>query len=612
MKTPLFSRYLNRLFVLLVCSTLTDTILAQNRTAPASEMETMLQGAQQTTFNASLAGANTPVDNVVSAAHYVVGPGDVLLVQIVGALSLEIPVTITPENSLLLPRLGEISLVGKTLAQAKAEIQKVVQSRNPLNKAYVSLHKARTVYVTITGNVLKPGLMTLPASMKISTAVLLANQQQSVNQSGFNAAPASAPVGEHLSRKRQTVIPLSARYTQVLHRDGSMEYSDQVRALALNAPGADPTLREGDQIYVPFDHEAADLSAGNLSIAGAVQRPCLLPYRKGDNLSFILRAAYGLSDRADSQNVTITESVAAGSATPQMLHVRDIMRGTADREVLPGSSVVVGERGLNTRVGSVSVIGEVRSPGVYPIEKGSSRLRALIAQAGGLSTEAHLPTSYILRLDEGYTITPTTLFTRQELLKNLQYSSLTAEDTVQYASDLQLRRPTVACDFAAALERGSEQDNISLHDGDVIVIGKNPHQVFVFGQVKKSGFVDFRQNTAIDEYIRQAGGYTDYAEAPRTKIIKSGSRLWIPAKSETGEQVRLESGDQIYVPRTPELISDLAFKKIQVELQRENNKLQLRNIELQESNRLWQIIGTIAGVIGAFASIYVGVIAASK
>lgn len=49
-----------------------------------------------------------------------------LLVQIVGPISGEYPLTVTPENTILLPRLGEMSFLGKTLAEAKRDVQKLV------------------------------------------------------------------------------------------------------------------------------------------------------------------------------------------------------------------------------------------------------------------------------------------------------------------------------------------------------------------------------------------------------------------------------------------------------------------------------------------------------
>jgi hypothetical protein len=51
------------------------------------------------------------------------------------------------------------------------------------------------------------------------------------------------------------------------------------------------------------------------------------------------------------------------------------------------------------------------------------------------------------------------------------------------------------------------------------------------------------------------------------------------------------------VPRLADSISDISFKRQQLAVQKEGNELQRKNIEIQEGNRVWQIIGTIFGAL---------------
>ena len=69
-----------------------------------------------------------PSDNIVDPISYRVGPGDVLSIQILSGNATEQYLSITPENSLLIPRIGEVSLLGKTLSQAKDTIIKVMKN----------------------------------------------------------------------------------------------------------------------------------------------------------------------------------------------------------------------------------------------------------------------------------------------------------------------------------------------------------------------------------------------------------------------------------------------------------------------------------------------------
>ncbi len=549
-------------------------------------------------------------DSPVLPQHYGIGPGDVLTVQIVGVVSGEFPVTVSPENTILLPRLGELNVQGKTLAQVKTEVQKLVQARNPLNKAFVLLQKARLVYVRFTGNVATPGVYTLPASMRVSTAVQLLHQ----------AANTGAKTPQYLLRqseerersmKAQYTPPAAARLTRVLHRDGTSTVADVIRATFLNDPQADPTVREGDEIVVPFDHE----TQGLVAVMGAVNRPCVLPWRKGDKLSLLLKAAYGLTDYADSANIVLNAGVSAGAEESLTLNAALVMSGQQDREIPAGTSVVVKEQEQRNTV-SVTVLGEVRFPGVYALNTAgaANRLKEAVRLAGGLTNAAHLPTSYITRRDMLSTMVGSAGLLEAEMFRNAQFSTLSAEDTTRYALDMNLRRPTVACDMSAALERNSEADNVLLQDGDVVMIARNPNNVYVFGQVNRPGYVEFQAGRSLEQYLARAGGFATGAEQKRVRVIKAGSRVWIetpvtpstapndplnavPSSQGNVPSISLEAGDQIYVPRVADSISDISFKRQQLALQKEGNDLQRKNIEIQEGNRVWQIIGTIFGAL---------------
>jgi protein involved in polysaccharide export with SLBB domain len=613
-----------------------------------------------------LNGSSSPTDNVVSAAHYLLGPGDVLLMQIVGAVMGEYPLVVSPENVIMLPRFGEVSVQGKTLAQVKAEVQRLVQARNPLMKAFLTLQRARTVYVRVAGNVAQPGLYTLPASMKVSTAVQLANQPASGSGGGVGGAAAgsnavnaalarqqsnrfeasgtsSDALASALGGKRHYIASYASRATRVLHRNGSVEYSDALRANVLDDPSADPTVREGDEIYVPADNEAI----GMISITGAVQRPSVIPWRKGDKLSFLLKAAFGLTETADSASVLVAlggvsaganssvASVASSSSADSSatgLHAAEILRGTADRLLSAGTTVNVRELATQSaKQETVVLVGEVRNPGVYVLDGAGGanggtdnkrRLRAIIAAAGGLTSDAHLPASYITRRDmmgfAGQAFGASAASTQSEAYRMAQYTTLGAEDTTRYNLDATLRRPTVACDFAAALAESAAStspisptsasaNNVVLNDGDVVVVARNPRHVFVFGHVAKPGYVAFSGETSAEAFISLVGGYAAGADTSKTRIIRSGSNLWVEPYAANSDSRRtsvlVRSGDQVYVPRLADSTSDLGLRRAQLAVQKESNELQKRSLELQESNRVWTIVGTIAGLLATVLSL---------
>jgi protein involved in polysaccharide export with SLBB domain len=137
-----------------------------------------------------------PADHVVSAEHYVVGPGDVLLLQIVAPVVQEHVLVVSPDGELLLPRIGALSVQGRTLAWVRSEVERRVRERNPKAEAVVLLQKARTVLVTVRGYVRFPGVYALPATVRVSTAVRLAVLGR-MEQSGAKARNGFPTGGEH-------------------------------------------------------------------------------------------------------------------------------------------------------------------------------------------------------------------------------------------------------------------------------------------------------------------------------------------------------------------------------------------------------------------------------
>lgn len=538
--------------VVVVC--LLAAIIAIPAAAQMKTLQSELSGAALLTgskSSTSLAGALTgeayPVDNVVVPEYYYLGPGDILLLQKIDAMSFGPgePLIVSPENTIVLPRFGEIDVRGKTLAEVKKEIQDSLFRRLPDTKVFITLQKPRTVYVTIQGNVAKPGLYALPASMSVVTAVRIANGElidmaQKTMQvksplpsyQEIEAASVAGSVGG------QYIGAYSERNTIVRHRDGSSHIADAIRAQVMGDPAADQMLREGDEIFVPYSNENYSL----LSISGAVRRQAVVPYRTGDNVSFLLRLAYGLSDNADSSRVFLISPSGQRAA----IDVAGAMVGTHDGPLEPGSSIVVEQKPSRTEVwATVAITGEVQSPGTYAITPSTTRLRDVVEQAGGFSSRAYLPLAYILRRGERSFQQNGTI----DFYRNLQTNSLSVLDTTRYKLDMYMRRPVVAADFAAAFEKNSSADNVVLQSGDVIVVPEKPNNVYVFGQVTKAGFVAYEPGKTMQWYIQRAGGLSVDADEDRARIIKARTKLWIEGNDDT----IVEAGDEIYIPRPVEL-----------------------------------------------------------
>jgi protein involved in polysaccharide export with SLBB domain len=491
-----------------------------------------------------------PSDNIVDADHYRIGPGDVLSIQTLSGTATEQFVSITPENSVLVPRIGELSLKNATLAQAKTMIIDMMKQRNPNAIVTVMLRKCRSLYVSIRGNVRYPGSYAIPASMRVSTVIRLANQppkspsqpNAGTNQAMMENAKELTVIEARRSAMRGGTLTgndelpsFVARNITVLHADGTSTNADLDRALAMSTIKDDPTLREGDQIFVPFDQGLNSATA----IAGAVIRPITIAYKKGDKASMLLKLAYGLTDDADPSNIQLKQGDVL-----TMLTLKEDGTFSEDPELMPGAVIVIGKKQYAVKgamTGVIEVTGSVQKPGAYTMVQGQTKLKDIIEQAGGFTDKAYLPLAYIVRKEQQQ---PAANEPRYRAIMGMQYTDLTAEDTTRYLMHTMFRQPTVACDIEKAYN-GSEEDNVLLESGDIIVIPENPKRVYVYGQVNNPGYVTFEPGKSMQWYIDRAGGYASGAEKELTRIIKGRSHVWIKGDD---KKVIVESGDEIYCP----------------------------------------------------------------
>jgi protein involved in polysaccharide export with SLBB domain len=86
--------------------------------------------------------------------------------------------------------------------------------------------------------------------------------------------------------------------------------------------------------------------------------------------------------------------------------------------------------------------------------------------------------------------------------------------------------------------------DVTLENGDEIVIPTSPNRVYVFGRVENPGFVEFEKGQNIEYYINKTGGFTKVADADRAAVIRKNTSSWVGNIEET----LVYDGDYIYVP----------------------------------------------------------------
>jgi protein involved in polysaccharide export with SLBB domain len=114
-------------------------------------------------------------------------------------------------------------------------------------------------------------------------------------------------------------------------------------------------------------------------------------------------------------------------------------------------------------------------------------------------------------------------------------------------NQVRLLNESGSIDFTKLDDSLSEESKYIINDGDIIIIPKQENIVYVFGQVSNPGRVNFVEGKDYNYYINQAGGFGEFSDDD-VMLIKGNSHKWI---SLTDNNVNIEDGDYIYIPKNP-------------------------------------------------------------
>jgi polysaccharide export outer membrane protein len=146
----------------------------------------------------------------------------------------------------------------------------------------------------------------------------------------------------------------------------------------------------------------------------------------------------------------------------------------------------------------IYVVGEVRTPGAYPLS-GDMRLVEALALAGSTAPTASGEAVIVRASSESVVLDPAQIA-----------AGSAAEKDPDSVVRVDLRE----------LENGDLSQNVPLRSGDTIFVLR-AESVYVFGQVKNPGAYPLRQrNTTVLQALSLAGGVTDRGAVGRVQIIR--------------------------------------------------------------------------------------------
>ncbi len=447
------------------------------------------------------------LDRVIDATEYLIGPGDGLRIGVVGEAPITLDVVVTPEATVVLPIVGAESVRGKTLAEVRDDLTKLLKGYYPRSTVTVSLTEVRRFRVTVSGAVRNPGLHIVTANTRASEVLSLA---------GLN---------DHAGLR-------SIR----LMRDGEESRVDLIAFERLGRRAANPYLTEGDIINVPERNPRW----GTIEVAGAVNSPIQFEFAPGETVQDLLELAYGLAPNADTTFLELWrfhpgESVSRRYDWPAGSKFGE-WRRTA---LLPDDRLIV--RGVDQfrEKLSVQVIGEVRRAGVYIFPKVGVPLHEVIDSAGGFTPEADLEHASIIR-----SASQNWLIEYEKRVARLPADLLSRSETDWMSARAMSEPGRISTDFVRLFKGGQKEYDVILSDKDLVIVPPKVAFINVIGRVVQPGLVTYRSGGDLNYYLERVGGYSWRADRGGTFIVKAG----------TGTALRkddvkmIEPGDLVVVP----------------------------------------------------------------
>jgi protein involved in polysaccharide export with SLBB domain len=312
-----------------------------------------------------------PLEEPLDPDKYICGRGDVFELNFWGRQNFKLRVTVDMEGRTFISKVGYVEIVGKTLRQARAIVQKAVLRYFPGLNFDLSLVEPRTFLVHVVENIPHPGIYTARPVERASVVI----------------ARAGGIVGN-----------ASKRRISIRHRDGRTAIVDLLLYNLTGDTKHNPYVSDGDLIRVPFEDVA-------VTVDGAVKRPGHYELVHGKDFAELVEIAGGLASTATRQlpiklvrknekerAQQIDVPYPAQESLPQLaLQVDDAIHFPTVSELQRGVLLV-------GAIAGATVADQATSLKRLPfVEKDT--IRTLLERTGGVNAEADLKEAYIQHSD---------------------------------------------------------------------------------------------------------------------------------------------------------------------------------------------------------------------
>ncbi len=502
--------------------------------------------------DANVHSKTTPVEGVIKANEYFVGPNDLFTLGLYGFVNQQVPLYVSLEGTIVIPTVGEIQVANMTLKDAKEKVVKAVKKRYYSSDVSFTLTQPRTFLVKVNG--FSQGTYEVSPVMRVSDLMARVLYDTTNLSRAYTTSHNQAEYFQTQTSMRNVLLT---------RKDGSVQKVDLYKYFITGEGKYNPTFIEGDLLKIPMNQ----LDKNFITVNGAVQLAGGYEYSDGDNLETVIGLARGFDTYAEKDSILIYRPYQNNKGFDV---IKLSYEADKDYKIQNFDRLFVKYNGDFRKKVTVLVLGEVSRPGYYPISYKATTLREVIKMAGDVTENAYLPLCILFRsYDKEYLSKDSSeIFINQRANDILE----TDKDKASFDVDLKSRRGRVIVNFEKLLTKNDLSQDVVLENDDIIYINDDKKIVYVYGDVNNEGYVKFVESKDYEYYIQQAGGYGNSADEDNTRIIKFNSRGWYKP-----DQTKIESGDFVYVPKK----------------------------QRKQFSETMALIGTIVGIVGTIITSYI-------
>ncbi|QPF76479.1 sugar ABC transporter substrate-binding protein [Roseateles sp. DAIF2] len=467
---------------------------------------------------------------------YAIGFGDEIQLTIWGSVDADLRLTVDNAGRIVVPRVGPVMVAGLRYGDLNEAISRRVGQVFKNYQVSASLGRLRGIRVYVTGFAQHPG------SYNISSLSTLVN---ALTQAGGPSAAGSFRQIE-LRRAGKPVVRFDL-YDLLLKGNRS----------------ADLPLQAEDVVHVgPVGAQVA--------LLGSLNKQIIAEIKPGETIDDALAMAGGFNPVADRTRVSVERLSDRNDRRVAELPLPASAGGVVQNgDIIRAFSSVVASLPQHKQYKRVRVEGEVQRPGEYVLPPNST-LNEAIQTAGGVTPLAFIfgtdfsRESVRVKQQENYDRALRDLETEFARATTTQRATNAEDSAIQQArasstTRLIERLKAVKPTGRIVLQLNSDASalpDLTLEEGDRILIPARPTTVGVFGSVFNNGSFLWKNGSSVDDAVRLAGGPTRGADTGSTFVLRANGSVvsaqqthggWVSFGSALSNVAALP-GDTVFVP----------------------------------------------------------------